>query len=295
MTDRTLNREDLEHYEQLGYIVLRDFVEQHEVATLRNEVERLIEHAPVGPGAGTDPTGRKVEDPQDFAFTDLGATNGQVLNRISRPLLHSPIVLRSYGHPRLLGAAADLYGTGLVPFAESIVIKMPERGAPFAWHQDGTFKSGPASERGVNFGLYLHRADPHNGCLFVVPESHRRGQIDLEALVAEHGPHLPDSIPVEAAPGDLVIHSRNLVHGSFANNAPDPRVTVYFGFHTRATIENLYTDEHIEERRRCIGLAIRERGDSGLHPSEIPFRYPVDSNLSPAERDRVLRAPPLAV
>ena len=42
MTDRTLNREELEHYEELGYVVLRDFVEQHEVATLRNEVERLI-------------------------------------------------------------------------------------------------------------------------------------------------------------------------------------------------------------------------------------------------------------
>ena len=293
MANNTLTQAQLDHYRTWGYVVLRDFVAQGEVAQLRQDVERMIERAPAARGAEVDCGGRPVEHPQDFAFADLA--EGQVLNRISRPLLHSPDVLRAYGHPHLLGAAESLYGAELVPFAESIVIKMPQQGAPFAWHQDGSFKSGPVPERGVNFGLYLHRADERNGCLFVVPKSHRKGQIDLQALVAAHGPRLPGAIPVEAAPGDVIVHSRNLVHGSFANTSTEPRVTVYFGFHTRKTVEGIYDEKHIERRRQAIALAVQVRKTSGLFAEETAFDYPVDGVLAEKERDEVLRTAALAV
>ena len=43
----------------------------------------------------------------------------------------------------------------MVPFDESIVLKMPHHGAGFPWHQDGNFKTGAVAERGHNFGIYL--------------------------------------------------------------------------------------------------------------------------------------------
>jgi len=288
-----LTPDELDHYRACGYVALRNFVADAEIAALRQEIDRLIAHAPVARGTAADTTGSPVAHPRDFAFSD--GDGAQVLNRISRPLLHSDVVLRSYGHPRLLGAARDLYGDGLVPFAESIVIKLPQRGAPFAWHQDGSFKSGAVPERGVNFGLYLHEAREANGCLFVVPKSHEQGRIDISALIAAPGGRPRGAIPVEAAPGDVLVHSRNLIHGSFANTSPDPRVTVYFGYHARATVAGIYEEAHIERRRQAIALAVRRRQRSGLFPGEVPFDYPVDQVPAEEARDEVLQTPPLAV
>ncbi len=184
-----------------------------------------------------------------------------------------------------------------MPFAESIVIKVPNAGAAFAWHRDGSLKTGPLPERGVNFGIYLHASDTENGCLHVLPGSHRRGRIDLEALVEKCG-HLPGALPVAAEPGDVVVYSRNLAHGSFANASPDLRVTVYFGYHARQTVEGIYAPEHIRQRMQVIPLAIGRRVASGLYVDEAPYSYrPLSDTgeLGAAAQQQILRASPLAV
>ena len=93
----------------------------------------------------------------------------------------------------------------------------------------------------------------------------------------------------------MLVHSRNLIHGSFANTSPDPRVTVYFGYHARATVAGIYEEAHIEKRRQAIALAVRVRQRSGLFPGEVPFDYPVDQVMAEEARDEVLQTPPLAV
>ena len=144
-----LSSDQIEHYRNEGYLVLPNFVEAAEVDALRAEVDRLLGAAPTQPGARRNAQGNPVDFPGDFAFTNLDDGN-YALNRLSQPLWHSQVVLRTYGHPKLLAAATSLYGAELVPFAESIVVKLPRTGSPFAWHQDGSFKSGAVPERGVN-------------------------------------------------------------------------------------------------------------------------------------------------
>lgn len=141
----------------------------------------MMHHAPSQRNSPTDRDGNPVHQPGDFAFTDL-PHDRQVLNRISRQLARSETMRRIYGNPKLLATAEAIYGPDFLPFAESIVIKMPEDGAPFPWHQDGTFKTGPQPERGINFGIYLYPSTETNGCLFVIPGSHTKGRIDLPAL-----------------------------------------------------------------------------------------------------------------
>lgn len=87
----------------------------------------------------------------------------------------------------------------------------------------------------------------------------------------------------------------SLAHGSFANTSVDPRVTVYFGFHTRKTVEGIYDEAHIERRRQTIALAVRARKESELFAGETAFDYPLDGERAEAERDEVLRAAALAV
>ena len=165
--------------------------------------------------------------------------------------------MRAYGHPKLLQAVAFLCGSDFVPFAESIVIKVPHCGAAFDWHQDGSFKTGMQPERGVNFGIYLYPSTVENGCLQVIPKSHQWGQVDLKSMVETHGSRLPDSIPVPVNAGDVIVHNRNLVHGSFTNRSAVFRRTVYFGYHHRQTVTGVFTSDHVYQREKVGALAIQ--------------------------------------
>ncbi|MBV7330119.1 phytanoyl-CoA dioxygenase family protein [Chloroflexi bacterium TSY] len=298
-----LTKDQLDHYHEFGYLKLPHFIDEPEVTILRNEVQRMIDSAPVGRDQPVDRMGNAVDHPHDFAFMNLpedqvAGKKRQILNRISNQCARSEVMRQAYGNPKLLRCVESLYGEDFVPFAESIVIKLPDEGAPFFWHQDGNFKTGPVLERGVNFGIYLYPSTEENGCLRVIPKSHTWGQVDLETMIAEHGERLPDSIPVPAEPGDVLVHSRNLIHGSFTNTSPDMRITVYFGYHARKTVEDVYPTEHIRQRMELIPQAIGARAQSGLYPTEESFVYqPLKngSSLGAAEQEQSLRTPALGV
>ena len=128
----------------------------------------------------------------------------------------------------------------------------------------------------------LYGCTPANG-VWVIPGSHKRGKVDIKAMVAEAGTErLPDAVPLVCKPGDVAITNRQAVHGSFANTSPDWRVTVNFGFHRRKSVLGVsgggvhnapavYDAERIRERAKVIGYAI----DARRHrfPDETPFVY----------------------
>ena len=286
------------HYRRHGYVVAGGMVSAAEVALLRSAVRQLLAEAPVGPDQPRDRAGSPVPDPQDYTFLRR-ADGSAVLNRISSPLARSAEVLKAYANPRLLQAVEALYGPDWVPFAESIVIKLPHLGAPFAWHQDGRFATGEVPERGVNFGIYLYDSDQSNGCLYVVPDSHRGGRVDIAAQLATHGERLPGSIPVPVAAGDVIIHSRNLVHGSFTNRSPDQRVTVYFGYHARSTVEGEFAAEQIRRRAQIVELALAARAADRRFADRARYVYRpwigAAGNSASTDPATALRTPSLAL
>ena len=305
-----LTRAQTNCYQENGFLVLKQLLPETEIEMLRQELNWMINSAPIHLGANENRYNQVVEHPEDYAFTVLNPDSGhQVINRISNPLARSEVILRTYGHPKLLQAVTSLYGSDFVPFAESIVIKMPENGAPFEWHQDGNFKTGVQPVRGVNFGIYLYPSTQDNGCLHVIPKSHRWGQANLKSMVEKHGPQLPDSIPVPVKAGDVIVHDRNLIHGSFTNTSPDLRITVYFGYHRRDTVVDVFTPKHIRQREQAIWLAVQHRAESNLVTEEedglpmVAEEQPFSlgqfqseiSHFSLEEKAKILRAPPLAI
>ena len=288
------------HYRRHGYLVVRSMVSTAEIALLRDAVSQLLDEAPLGPDQRHDREGNPVPYPDDYTF--LQPEDGApVLNRISTPLARSTEVLKVYANPWLMRAVEALYGPDWLPFAESIVIKLPYVGAPFAWHQDGRFATGEVPERGVNFGIYLDDSDERNGCLYVVPDSHRSGRVDIAAQKAHHGERLPGSIPVPVAAGDVIVHSRNLVHGSFPNRSPEQRVTVYFGYHTRTTVEGQFAAEQIRRRAQVVDLALAARAADRRFADRVGYVYRpwIAGNGGAADPaadpTTVLRTPPLAL
>ncbi len=301
--------------DEYGFYVLKNVIGSDELGDIEKDVFDILERLPITkdspvdkkgrPALGVDCKGaslfwsRPLGDP--FGGTERAAgrhpvkmvepqpTAGspdQTVYLILGVLQYSEALLRLYAHPGLLKLAASLNGEDFVPFNEGMFIKQPGLGASVAWHQDGvTHWDSPewdSSIHGYTFHAQLYGCTAANA-VWAVPGSHRLGKIDILNWVAEHGSErLPDAVPYICDPGDVVIHNRQLVHGSFANTSPDWRVSFTLGYHRRSSVLDVcsggvhnstavYDEARIRERSRMIGYGIDARRQR--FTNEAPYVY----------------------
>jgi ectoine hydroxylase-related dioxygenase (phytanoyl-CoA dioxygenase family) len=267
--DGKLAPEIIEAYRRTGFYVFEGLVQADEISLLQEEMESLLERAPVDNGATVDLQGRPAFG-QEFArsvYTLIrplsdpwGGTdvlNGRHPTQMTQPTPDTPTPdmvvfamegmcqimesgLRLYGHPALLSTAATINGEDFVPYMDAIFVKQPGVGGAVSWHQDGvTHWDSPQWDEdihGFNFQVQLFDTSAHS-CLWVVPGSHKQGRIDIKSLVAEVGSErLPDAVPLYAKAGDVTIVNRQALHGSFANTSSDQRISLTIGFHRRKSV-----------------------------------------------------------
>ena len=80
----------------------------------------------------------------------------------------------------LIGENIDVFGTKFFP-------KLPNGGTSTGWHQDNYY-FGTDTDRIISCGIYLEDSDLENGCLRVVPGSHRMGEIvEHRRNIGRHG------------------------------------------------------------------------------------------------------------
>ena len=313
--DGRLDPAIVESYTEHGFYIFTGVLGSEELAEIEADVADLLDRAPVTKGAdldrhgrpalGTDLQGRNVSwvRPLSDPLGGTSAAHGRHPAKMFEPrppedapewvvqlflgsLQFSEACLRVYGHPDLLRVAEAVNGPDFTPFNEAVWIKQPGLGGSVAWHQDGwTHWDSPSLDEhthGFNFMGQLYGCNAVNG-LWVLPGSHRRGKVDIAALVEAAGSdRIAGAVPLLCDPGDVAMTSRQAVHGSFANTCAEPRVTINFGFHRRSSVLGVtsggvhndvavYDDERIRERSQAIMWAIDAR--ARRFPTEGRYRY----------------------
>ena len=313
--DGRLLPEIVESYIHHGFYIFEGVVSEEERADIERDVAHILDRAPMAPDSKLDCHGnpalgadcegatfrlvRPLSDPfggtnknhgrHQIKMAEPKAPAGApewVVQVLLGPLQYSEACLRYYAHPTLLAIAVSINGEDFAPFNESIWVKHPRLGGSVSWHQDGwTHWESPDLDwgtHGSNTMMQLYGCDAGNG-LWVVPGSHRIGKIDITSMCDESGSdRLPDAVPRVCAPGDVVVASRQAVHGSFANTSDNMRVTINAGFHRRASVlgvtgggvhnpVSLYDEEYIHHRSRLIAYGIDARRQR--FSEETPFEY----------------------
>ena len=313
--DGRLLPEIVESYIHHGFYIFEGVVSEEERADIERDVAHILDRAPMAPDSKLDCHGnpalgadcegatfrlvRPLSDPfggtnknhgrHQIKMAEPKAPAGApewVVQVLLGPLQYSEACLRYYAHPTLLAIAVSINGEDFAPFNESIWVKHPRLGGSVSWHQDGwTHWESPDLDwgtHGSNTMMQLYGCDAGNG-LWGVPGSHRIGKIDITSMCDESGSdRLPDAVPLVCAPGDVVVASRQAVHGSFATTSDNMRVTINAGFHRRASVlgvtgggvhnpVSLYDEEYIHHRSRLIAYGIDARRQR--FSEETPFEY----------------------
>ncbi len=193
-----------------------------------------------------------------------------------------PFWVRLVSDDRLLDVAQQFVGPDIALFASHYISKPAFSGQPVLWHQDAAF--WPLEPMHVvTLWLSVDRSTTANGCLRVVPGSHRgavaavRDRSDIDnVLGAEIAVDVDESaaVDLELEPGDVEVHHPNIVHGSNANTSPHRRCGL--------TIRYIPTSTRITGDEQPFASALLLRGEPGVNTyqprptyrpgADFPFR-----------------------
>ena len=175
---------------------------------------------------------------------------------------------------------AALAGLGLegARFSSGYVISKPGHSPPLFWHQDWWGWDHPLSYTDTILQVfvfhYLTDTEIENGCLRVVPGSHRKRHQIHDILPHAHAQDLSrasdlqhpafgaveDEVAVPVRAGDIVIGDARLLHGAYANRSDRERTCVTLWFHPR------FGEQPEEIQARVARIA--EREDVDTDPAE---------------------------
>lgn len=161
----------------------------------------------------------------------LSWANQTVANTIGA-YMTTPAYAELFSHPKLLEGLKRLGLTDIAYLSAVAIFKVPGEGRR-PWHQDWfgygyeRFTDRPP-EVGVMW--YLSPTSRDNGCLRVVPGSHRPGSMINVRTLAEPWQDLPGEINVCTEPGDALVVDARLLHAAHANTTREirPLITVWY-------------------------------------------------------------------
>lgn len=155
--------------------------------------------------------------------------------------------------PRLLAIATALLGDDVDLFLSQFIFKGPEAyGQP--WHQDSFYFPFSSSHQ-LGAWLAVTRATTRNGCLWVVPGTHRE---PIHEHVPDDRPNatraytrivdhdMSAAIAVEMSPGDLLLFDSHVMHSSTDNASAELRASLVVHY-SRAGVDDHSPDSTVND------------------------------------------------
>ncbi len=239
--------ESLERYERDGFVIFRNVLDPGLMGQASEHVAWLQERHP------------------ELRGEDLG----------NQLVAGDPFWVRLVSDHRLLDIAENFVGPDIALFASHYISKPPRTGRPVLWHQDGAY--WPLDPMVViTLWLAVDDSTPENGCMRVIPRSHRenlhelRPRADVDSVLgSESATEVDESRAVDLtlSAGDVEVHHPHIMHSSHANTSPRRRCGL--------TIRYIPTSTRITSSEQPFPSALLLRGAPGVNvyqpwPEPIP-------------------------
>ncbi|MCC5828122.1 MAG: phytanoyl-CoA dioxygenase family protein [Phycisphaeraceae bacterium] len=226
-----LNNGASEFYREQGYLVVPDALTSDQVDELCRETVAICrgQRAELGAGwlGGNGQRHPDMPTPEEMAKLD----DDELLKRflcIHFPHKCSRVMLEALSHPVIVDVLTRAIGPDVKCMQSMLFVKAAGKPGQ-AWHQDEDYI--PTRDRSLcGAWISLDRATTENGCLWVIPGSHRPGILWPQyphddprfdcSLQSYDFPYTDeDAIPVEVPPGGVVFFNGYLLHRSLPNQA----------------------------------------------------------------------------
>ena len=223
-----ITNEDVAFYQENGYWIAPKFLTDEELEVLREEHSKVVhgEYQTL-----FTPPGR------------IGWEKGPIdsLVKIDYAYLANSTIAKLVLHPVIGRIASTLAQVPAVRlWHDQLLHKPPQQGKQanaVGWHQDYHYWQCADNPNMLTAWVALVDVDEDNGCVEMVPGSHKWGLLpesdffeqDLDVLqgkIEEVSGKPFETVPMRLPAGSLSIHHCLTIHGSRPNRTPDPRVSM---------------------------------------------------------------------
>lgn len=219
---KLLSEKDVQFFVENGYFVAPDLVTSEEVEELRQDTVAVARGK--YPCESLQPVSDTLSD-DDVLRTILC---------IHQPHYISPVMEKYVRHPKICGVLSQItaahlpYWDGSVKCMQSMLFVKPPEFQGQAWHQDEIYI--PSRDRSlIGAWIALDDATVENGCLWILPQSHRSGYLypqrahnnpdEFDFGAESFGFDESAEIPVEVKTGSVVFFNGYLLHRSRRNRS----------------------------------------------------------------------------
>jgi len=221
-------------FERDGFLVLKNFVPASFVDRMREVTRRDVETL-------REPIEFEADVNYPGSPDSLEAPGGQTVRRLRQALSRDPVFQDWVCYPPFVELLIQLVGSPVTcPLAHHncVMTKQPQFSSDTGWHRDTRFWNFQNGEL-VNAWLALGQERLENGCLKVIPGSHRMTigadrLNDKRFLAADHPENQPlfETVQtVELEKGDLLLFHALMFHAATRNYSTETKFSVVFTFH----------------------------------------------------------------
>ncbi len=205
-----------------GYLVVDAGFDPAELRALRERLGQWVQASRAHPGS----FGETVDGRPRFDVAESHRAERPALRRVDNPSDVDDGYARAAFDSPMTDMVADLVGPDVRFHHSKINLKQPGTETRVDWHQDFSY-TPHTNDDVVTALLMLDDTDAENGCLMVVPGSHREGQKSLwlgerftgktDAAVTREA--RTRAVPVTGGAGSVCFMHTLLLHGSEPNRS----------------------------------------------------------------------------
>jgi len=218
VTPGGLRQENIDFYREQGYLIAPELLNAGEIEALKKETVEIF---------------KGNRGLVDGLIDAEGASDAELLKRyvaIHFPHKISPLIEAHLSHPAITKILTGIVSDNVKCMQSMLFVKGPGK-AGQSWHQDEFYI--PTRDRSLTgVWIAIDDAKVENGCLWIVPGSHRPGYLfrrvpnssaeyaDVDTVDVS-GYAKEEVIPVEVKSGSVVFFNGYTLHSSLRNKTTD--------------------------------------------------------------------------
>ena len=207
------------HFEEWGYLSYHRILADGELQALCQRSEQIAR------GQADHVPPRYIQLEAAFRAGDgAGVDRLDQVRKMTHLCYFDPLFEAVARKAAIVDVIEDLLGPNIKLYCDQLMMKARYHGTVTDWHQDSVAWPQFAPQDHVSCWVALDDATVENGCMTVLPGSHKWGPIN-PAHKARFlaNPLIPEPVPVELPAGSCLFHHGLNFHRTGANPTPDRR------------------------------------------------------------------------
>lgn len=257
-----LTQAQQDFWQENGYLAIEDLLPPHEVEDLQRAAAGLTERA-----AGL------AESTDRFKLTVFDGSGGGLVQQVAEPHELGAEWMSLARDPRILDVVEDLIGPNVQLYYSMMMMKPPRQGFHAPWHQDMAFFVHDRAAL-VACQLYIDDSTLENGCIHLVPGSHKLGLLNhfegdrfTQIVAGDTSAYDASQVPLPLAAGGMAIWHCLTLHSSPPNRSEHSRRAITFEYKDPSA--RLMGGAFSSNEVRPVGLMVRGADPNGALLSAI--------------------------